>query len=250
MAQTAEITQAADGAGHTGDGHGEGDHSSHTATGINSRKLLMWLFLASDCMLFGALIATYMIYRGKTEELAHKGAGSGPFPSELIDIPFTSVSAFILLMSSLTMVLALASLQKSDIRGSRIWIASTAILGIAFLGGQFFEFSEFHSAGLSMQTNLFGSTFFTLTGFHGLHVSIGVIWLLTLLFVSLRGGLKSKDSMSLEVAGLYWHFVDVLWIVIFTLVYLLPYEDMSSFSEGETTSRIVEFGRSALGVFF
>lgn len=250
MAQTVEMTHASGGAGQGVSGSGGGDHSSHTATGINSRKLLMWLFLASDCMLFGALIATYMIYRGKTEELAHKGVGTGPFPSDLIDIPFTSVSAFILLMSSLTMVLALAALQKNDIRGSRIWIAATAILGIAFLGGQYFEFTEFHEQGLSMQSSIFGTTFFTLTGFHGLHVSIGVIWLLTLLFVSLRGGLKAKDSMSLEVAGLYWHFVDILWIVIFTLVYLLPYEDMSDFSQGEQASRLIEFGRSTLGVFF
>src|SRR5699024_10122009 len=142
------------------------------------------------------------------------GDGTGPFPSDLIDIPFTSVSAFILLMSSLTMVLALASLQKNDIRGSRVWLASTAILGASFLGNQFFEFSEFHEAGLSIQTNLFGTTFFTLTGFHGLHVGIGVLWLTSLLFVSLRGGLTAKDSMSLEVAGLYWHFVDILWIII------------------------------------
>ncbi|HWV22823.1 MAG TPA: cytochrome c oxidase subunit 3 [Thermomicrobiales bacterium] len=250
MAQTVELTHASGGAGHDLAGHGGGDHSSHTATGVNSRKLLMWLFLASDCMFFGALIATFMIYRGKTEALAHEGVGKGPFPSDLIDIPFTSVSAFILLMSSLTMVLALAALQKNDIRGSRIWLASTAILGTAFLGGQFFEFSDFHHQGLSLQTNLFGSTFFTLTGFHGLHVGIGVLWLTTLLFVSLRGGLTSKDSMSLEVAGLYWHFVDIVWIIIFTLVYLLPYEDMSEFSSGEAASHVVQFGRTALGVFF
>lgn len=210
----------------------------------------MWLFLASDCMLFGALIATYMIYRGKAEEVFLAGSGTGPFPSDLIDIPFTSVSAFILLMSSLTMVLSLSALQKNNIRGSRIWLAATSLLGIAFLGGQFFEFSEFHAAGLSMQTNIFGSTFFTLTGFHGIHVSIGVLWLLSLLFVSLRGGLKQKDAMSLEIAGLYWHFVDIVWIIIFTLVYLVPYKDMSEYSDGEHGSRLVEFARNSLSVFF
>ncbi|MGN6032207.1 MAG: cytochrome c oxidase subunit 3, partial [Thermomicrobiales bacterium] len=117
------------GAGHdTGHDHGHADHPP-TSTGINSRKLLMWLFLASDCMFFGALIATYMIYRNKSL--------TGPYPHELIDIPYTSVSAFVLLMSSLTMVLALAALQKNDLRGSRIWIAATALLGTIFLGGQF-----------------------------------------------------------------------------------------------------------------
>lgn len=250
MAQTVEMTQAAGGAGHDAHGHGGEDHSSHTATGINSRKLLMWLFLASDCMFFGALIATFMIYRGKTEELFLQGVGTGPFPSDLIDIPFTSVSAFVLLMSSLTMVLSLAALQRNDIRGSRIWLAATAILGASFLGGQFFEFSEFHHAGLSLQTNLFGSTFFTLTGFHGLHVGIGVLWLSTLLFVSLRGGLKQKDAMSLEIAGLYWHFVDIVWIIIFTLVYLVPYKDMSEYSTGEHASRFVDLGRTAMSLLF
>ena len=250
MAQSLEITQAAGGAGHDVGGPAGDDHSSHTATGINSRKLLMWLFLASDCMFFGALIATYMIYRGKAEEVFLAGYGTGPFPSDLIDIPFTSVSAFVLLMSSLTMVLSLASLQKNNIRGSRIWLAATAILGMAFLGGQFFEFSEFHHAGLSLQTNIFGSTFFTLTGFHGLHVGIGVLWLLSLLFVSLRGGLTQKDSMSLEIAGLYWHFVDIVWIIIFTLVYLVPYKDMTGLEPGGQGTRIIEFGRNTLSVLF
>jgi heme/copper-type cytochrome/quinol oxidase subunit 3 len=243
MAQAVHATQAHGGMGQDA-GHGEAEHS-HSATGINSRKLLMWLFLASDCMFFGALIATYMIYRNRDATMGD--AWKGPYPSELIDIPFTSVSAFVLLMSSLTMVLALAALQKNDIRGSRIWLFATSVLGMTFLGGQFFEFTEFHHEGLSLQTNLFGSTFFTLTGFHGLHVGIGVIWLVTLLFVSLRGGLLQKDSMSLEIAGLYWHFVDIVWIVIFTLVYLVPYPELSS---GEHASRLLNIGRLALGNFF
>ena len=100
-----------------------------------------------------------------------------------------------------------------------------------------------------LQQNIFGSTFFTLTGFHGLHVAIGVIWLLTLLFVSLRGGLKQKDALNLEVAGLYWHFVDIVWIVIFTLVYLVPYKEVAS-EGGEHAMRLVELARVALGTFF
>lgn len=204
----------------------------------------MWLFLASDSMFFGSLIATYMIYRGRAESV-----GVGPFPNELIDIPFTSVSAFVLLMSSLTMVLALAALQKGNIRNSRIWIFATSALGMVFLGGQYFEFTEFYHEGLTLQSNIFGSSFFTLTGFHGVHVALGVLWLLSLLWVSLRGGLKQKDSMSLEVAGLYWHFVDIVWIIIFTLVYLVPYEEVSS-EAGEQATRLIELGRVALGSFF
>jgi len=230
------------GAGHDID-HGHADHPP-TSTGLDHRKLLMWAFLANDCMFFGALIATYMIYRGRAESV-----GTGPYPNELLDIPYTSVSAFVLLMSSLTMVLALAALQRGNLKGSRIWILATAVLGSIFLGGQYFEFTEFYHEGLSLQTNMFGATFFTLTGFHGLHVTLGVIWLLTMLFVSLRGGLKQEDSLDLEITGLYWHFVDIVWIVIFTLVYLIPYEEVESSSE-EHAGRILEVGQRLAGVLF
>ncbi|MBA2277664.1 MAG: cytochrome c oxidase subunit 3 [Chloroflexia bacterium] len=205
----------------------------------------MWAFLANDCMFFGALIATYMIYRGRAESV-----GTGPFPSEILDIPYTSVSAFVLLMSSLTMVLALAALQKGDLRGSRIWILATALLGTIFIGGQYFEFTEFYHEGLSLQTNMFGATFFTLTGFHGFHVTIGVIWLLTMLFVSLRGGLKQEDSLDLEITGLYWHFVDIVWIVIFTLVYLIPYEEVESAEPAEHARHVFDVGQRLVGVVF
>jgi heme/copper-type cytochrome/quinol oxidase subunit 3 len=242
MAQVLEVTET-HGTGHD-QGHGHADHPP-TSTGIDHRKLLMWLFLASDCMFFGSLIATYMIYRGRSEAM-----DQGPFPHELIDIPYTSVSAFVLLMSSLTMVLALAALQKNDIRGSRLWLAGTALLGTIFLGGQWFEFTEFYHEGLSLSTNMYGATFFTLTGFHGFHVFIGVIWLGTLLFVSLRGGLKQEDNLDLEIAGLYWHFVDIVWIVIFTLVYLLPYEDKVSEGAEDHAMRLISFGSSTLSRFF
>ncbi|MGN6483427.1 MAG: cytochrome c oxidase subunit 3 [Thermomicrobiales bacterium] len=228
------------GAGHdTGHDHGHADHPP-TSTGINSRKLLMWLFLASDCMFFGALIATYMIYRNKSL--------TGPYPHELIDIPYTSVSAFVLLMSSLTMVLALAALQKNDLRGSRIWIAATALLGTIFLGGQFFEFTEFHHEGLSLQGNMFGATFFTVTGFHGIHVGIGVVWLLTLLWVSLRGNLMAEDSLDLEIAGLYWHFVDIVWIVIFVMIYLIPYGETGE-ELHESAAHVINTAQMVLGIF-
>lgn len=238
MAQAVEQLQTTGGHGHVDD-HGGHHEPAHEGTGLENRKLMMWLFLASDCMFFGSLIATYMIYRNRAMEV-----GVGPFPHELIDIPFTSVSAFVLLMSSLTMVLSLGSLQKGNVRNSRIWLAATALLGLTFLGGQFFEFTEFYHEGLTLQTNIFGSTFFTLTGFHGIHVAIGVLWLLSLLFVSLRGGLKKENAVTLEIAGLYWHFVDIVWIVIFTLVYLLPYGEKE-----ETARRGMEFVKSVINLF-
>jgi heme/copper-type cytochrome/quinol oxidase subunit 3 len=242
MAQVLDVTET-HGTGHD-HGHEHADHPP-TSTGIDHRKLLMWLFLASDCMFFGSLIATYMIYRGRAEDV-----GNGPYPHELIDIPYTSVSAFVLLMSSLTMVLSLAALQKGDLRGSRVWLAGTALLGTIFLGGQFFEFTEFYHEGLSLDRNIYGATFFTLTGFHGFHVFVGVLWLGSLLFVSLRGGLNQADSLDLEIAGLYWHFVDIVWIVIFTLVYLVPYEEKVSEEGGEHAMRLVAFGSSALARLF
>jgi heme/copper-type cytochrome/quinol oxidase subunit 3 len=184
-----------------------------TSTGMDNRKLLMWLFLASDCLLFGSLIAAYLLYRGRSIV--------GPYPADLFDIPFTSVSAFILLMSSVTMVLALAAIQRGNVRNLRIWLFATAILGTLFIAGQVFEFTEFNHEGLSLSTNLFGTTFFVLTGFHGAHVTVGILILLSLFVVSMRGGIQQKDSMAIELAGLYWHFVDIVWIVIFTLVYLI-----------------------------
>src|ERR1700716_3675721 len=186
----------------------------HTSTGVDSRKLLMWAFLASDCMFFGTLIATYMVYKNRSID--------GPLPRETFDVPYTSVSAFVLLLSSLTMVLALAAIQRGDERRMRVWLTSTALLGCIFLGGQFYEFSGFYKDGLTLSSNLFGSTFFTLTGFHGTHVGIGVFWLLSLVAQSLRGRLHQEHSLWVEIAGLYWHFVDIVWILIFTLVYLIP----------------------------
>ncbi|MCH7836000.1 MAG: heme-copper oxidase subunit III [Chloroflexi bacterium] len=173
----------------------------------------MWLFLASETLLFGSLIAAYLLYRGQSVV--------GPYPEELFDIPFTSVSAFVLLMSSVTMVLALAAIQRGDQRGLRIWLFTTALLGMLFISGQAFEFTEFNREGLSLSSNLFGTTFFVLTGFHGAHVTVGVLVLLSLLVMALRGRLTRSQSMNVELVGLYWHFVDVVWIAIFTLVYLI-----------------------------
>ncbi len=194
------------------DDHG-GGHAEETATGLNHRKMLMWAFLGSDCLFFMSLISTYLVYRGRSVV--------GPFPHEVYDIPYTSVSSFVLLMSSLTMVLALAAINRGDDRRLRIWLAATACLGLCFLGGQAYEFTTFFYEHLWIQTNLFGSTLLVTTGFHGTHVFLGVVWLWSLFYASLTGKIKKKDALSVEIAGLYWHFVDVVWIVIFTVIYLL-----------------------------
>ncbi len=186
----------------------------YTTTGLDHRKILMWVFLASDCLFFGALISTYMVYRSNVPV--------GPGPEDLFDIPYTSVSAFVLLMSSLTMVLALAALQRGNSRQARLWLLATALQGTVFLGGQFYEFNLFVDQGLTITTSVFGTSFFVLTGFHGTHVAIGVFMLLTLVGASYMGRLKPKHDLTVELVGLYWHFVDIVWIVIFTVVYLIP----------------------------
>ncbi len=201
------------------------EHVEHeTSTGLDNRKVLMWAFLGSDCLFFGSFITTYMIYRGKslTGPCPHETVLNGVHCEGIFSIPYTSVSAFVLLMSSLTMVLALAAIQRGNHRGLRVWLLATALLGAVFVGGQYFEFTTFVQNGLTPQVNLFGTTFFVLTGFHGAHVTVGIIMLLSLIMVSLLGRLPTADSLTVELVGLYWHFVDIVWIVIFTLVYLLP----------------------------
>ncbi|MFQ5967417.1 MAG: heme-copper oxidase subunit III [Acidimicrobiia bacterium] len=188
----------------------------HESTGIDNRKFAMWAFLSSEFLLFGALITNYLLFKGIEFE-------ARPIPSELYDIPFTSVSSFVLLMSSLTMVLAHDSLERSDQAGARTWLLATAGLGMVFISGQVFEFTEFVQQGMKMTTNPAASSFYLLTGFHGTHVLIGIIMLLSLFFISRRqGGLSTERGMNVELVGLYWHFVDIVWIVIFTVVYLIP----------------------------
>jgi cytochrome c oxidase subunit 3/cytochrome o ubiquinol oxidase subunit 3 len=190
-------------------------HDAHaTTTGLPHTKIAMWLFLASECMLFGALITTYVLYRGASE--------TGPYPSDVFDIPYTSVSSFVLLASSLTMVLALASAQKRDVARMRLWLLATAMLGLTFVGGQVYEFTTFYDEGLAITTNLFGTTFYVLTGFHGVHVTVGILMLLSLVGFSIADRLPDDAAFPVEMVGLYWHFVDIVWIIIFTVVYLIP----------------------------
>jgi heme/copper-type cytochrome/quinol oxidase subunit 3 len=193
-----------------------GMESGHyRSTKLPDVKLLMWIFLASDTMFFGTLIGTYLVYQGRSLV--------GPMPLDVLDIPLTTVSTFVLLMSSFLMVLALHSLREDDIPKFRLWTFGVAFFGAIFLGFQIYEFAHFVDLGLTLQTNLFGTTFYVLTGTHGVHVTIGVIWLLSILVHSYVKPWSSKDEVYLEVAGLYWHFVDVVWIVIFTIIYLVEF---------------------------
>jgi cytochrome c oxidase subunit 3/cytochrome o ubiquinol oxidase subunit 3 len=155
-----------------------------------------------------------MLYKGRVN--------AGPQPDQSFDIPFTSVSSFILLMSSLTMVLAVSAAQRKDERNMNLWLVITAVLGATFVGGQVYEFTAFYREGLGFTTSLFGSSFYTLTGFHGVHVSVGIIMLMALVGMNRNKRIPGDRAEVVELVGLYWHFVDIVWIIIFTLVYLIP----------------------------
>jgi heme/copper-type cytochrome/quinol oxidase subunit 3 len=196
------------------DGHDEHADVHVSSTGLSNNKMAMWLFLGSECLLFGGLISTYMLYRGR------HSATLGP--DQVYDVPFTSVSSFVLLTSSLTMVLAVSAAARKDDRRTTLWLTITALLGATFVGGQVYEFTSFYREGMGFTTSLFSSSFFTLTGFHGVHVTLGIIMLLSLTGMIKRGKIPGDKAEVVELIGLYWHFVDIVWIVIFTLVYLIP----------------------------
>ena len=197
-----------------------------TSTGIDNRKLAIWTFIGSECLFFTSLISTYVVYRGKSLV--------GPFPHEewtdpatgkvlepIFEIPLVTVGTALLLFSSLFVVLALYGAQKGNRKMLLGWLAATILCGMFFVGMQVYEFTHFVHKGLTLSRNMFGASFFVLTGFHGTHVTIGVLWLFTMFILALRGKLTPNRSLNLEMAALYWHFVDVVWIVIFPVVYLI-----------------------------
>jgi heme/copper-type cytochrome/quinol oxidase subunit 3 len=184
-----------------------------TALHISSQKLGIWLLLGSEAVFFSALIVTYLVFHGR--------GTSGPSARQVLDVGLTAVNTFVLICSSLTMVTALSAIERGAKNELRNYLAATALLGLAFLGGQAFEFTKLFGLGASLGSNLFGATFFTLTGFHGAHVLAGVIWIGFVLARALRGGVTQQKHEAVELVGLYWHFVDLVWIIIFTVVYLL-----------------------------
>jgi heme/copper-type cytochrome/quinol oxidase subunit 3 len=194
----------------------EHQEDAHGSLVINNKKLLMWLFLGSDCMFFGTLISTHLIYRKLYPESYD--------PLLVFDLELTSFSTFILLMSSFLMALAVSAMHKGELKSFRHNTIGVIFFGLIFLGCQVYEFAHFTNEGLTLSTNTFGSTFYMMTGTHGVHVAIGVFWLICLYFYSYTGKMDAHESaVDVEVAGLYWHFVDIVWIIIFTAVYLIEY---------------------------
>ncbi len=181
-------------------------------------KLGMWVFLAADAMSFGALLAGYGALR--------YGSMDWPLPSSVLGIALTAFMTFLLICSSVTMVLALAAIQRGDLRGLRTFLSLTILGGLMFLGMQAYEWTHLIHRGLTLSGNpfgaaLFGTTFFIITGFHGAHVTGGVIYLSCYLVRALLGRVTQANANAIEIAALYWHFVDLVWILVFTFVYLL-----------------------------
>jgi len=195
--------------------HAMATHEDHFRAGkllgLDHRKLGMWLFIASEVMFFGGLIAAFLTFK----------LGTPSTDSALLNVAQVGVNTFVLLTSSFTVVLALSAIRAGDQRGLRAFLGLTILLGAAFLSGQAFEFASLYREGLTLTSGVFGSSFFTLTGFHGLHVFIGVVWALRNLIKAMRGGYRAETSIGIELFGLYWHFVDIVWIVLFTIIYLI-----------------------------
>jgi len=181
-------------------------------------KLGMWIFLAGDAMTFGTLLAGYGALRA--------GSIDWPNPSAVLGIPLTAFMTFLLICSSLTMVKALAAIKHGDSKGMRNYLLLTILGGLIFLGCQAYEWTHLIHGGLGFSSNpygnyLFGATFFAITGFHGCHVTGGVIYLTCIVIQGMRGKYSAENCNNVEILGLYWHFVDLVWIMVFTFVYLL-----------------------------
>ena len=200
---------------------------------VYNMKLGMWVFLLSEVMFFTSLIGTYIILR-----FAHPD--HFPVPGEVLNVPLTAFNTFFLICSSVTMVKAFAAIQKGDQKGLKLWLLATIVIGACFVGIQAIEYTvlahegfvpmaaEYHAIGRAgveggpvLGGPLYGGTFYIMTGFHGAHVSIGVICLSFVLFRAMRGHYTQGDHRGVELIGLYWHFVDLVWIILFTIVYLI-----------------------------
>jgi heme/copper-type cytochrome/quinol oxidase subunit 3 len=192
---------------------------SDTQTKVSNWKMFMWLFLAQDAMMFFSLFAGYLGLRIASTDW--------PKPMDVLGIQFTAVMTCLLICSSVTMVQGLAAIQRGDREKMKMWVGLTALGGILFLCGQVYEYThlltEAHAAlggrPMSIKQHPFDATFFTLTSFHGLHVFCGVVYLLSI--VGKAKQYSQENNTQVEIVGLYWHFVDLVWIILFTLIYLI-----------------------------
>lgn len=179
----------------------------------NGTLLGFWLYLMSDCLIFACLFATYAV-------LGRNYAG-GPSGAELFDLPLVAVNTAFLLFSSITYGFAMLEMQKKRLRSTLVWLGVTGLLGACFLGLELYEFAHLIHQGAGPQRSGFLTAFFALVGTHGLHVTFGIVWLLTLMFQLGKHGLTPENGRRLMCLSMFWHFLDVIWIGVFTFVYLM-----------------------------
>ncbi len=185
-----------------------------TNTGIPNGKLGMWVFLASEVMLFGGFISSYVILRS--------GSSFFLIPArEMLGVPLATLNTFILITSSVTMVLALDAIQKGNNKGLIRYLCITIFLAFCFLGIKSYEYPHKWHEGITISSGLFGSFYYTLTGLHMLHVLGGIVFMFYLLRNALKGRYNAESHARVEYAGLYWHFVDLVWVILFPIFYLL-----------------------------
>ena len=192
----------------------EGGRSPERGLGVPTNKLGMWVFLGSEIMFFTGLIGSYIILR-------FGASNSWAAPGEVLNVTVTAVNTFILICSSVTMVKAFAAIEDGDQKMLKVWLVATVLIGASFVGVQLFEYNELIHHGFLPSSGLYGSTFYSMTGFHGFHVTMGVICMAWVTIKAFRGGYTQDDHQGVEVIGLYWHFVDLVWIILFTIVYLI-----------------------------
>ncbi|KQN20664.1 cytochrome o ubiquinol oxidase subunit III [Sphingomonas sp. Leaf33] len=192
------------------DGHGDGH--AHTGPG-GSTMLGFWIYLMSDALIFATLFATYGV-------VGTSYAG-GPGPRELFELPLVAINTAILLTSSITYGFAMIAMQEGRLSGTRAWLALTGLLGAAFVGVELYEFSKLAHEGATPQTSAFLSAFFTLVATHGLHVTVGIVWVGVMLVQLTQRGLTADNKRRVMCLSMFWHFLDVVWIGVFTFVYLL-----------------------------
>ncbi|WP_377296821.1 cytochrome o ubiquinol oxidase subunit III [Rhizobium sp. SGZ-381] len=179
----------------------------------NSTMLGFWIYLMSDCLMFAVLFATYAVLG--------RNYAAGPAPADLFDLQLVAINTAMLLFSSITYGFAMLRMEKGDKSGTLMWLAITGLFGLAFLGIELYEFSHLIHEGAGPQRSAFLSAFFTLVGTHGLHVTFGSIWLVTLMVQVAKHGLIEANRRRLMCLSMFWHFLDVIWIGVFSLVYLI-----------------------------
>ncbi|AJY75517.1 cytochrome (ubi)quinol oxidase subunit III [Paenibacillus beijingensis] len=197
--------------------HPEGKlpHEPERATLEGRNKVLgFWLFLGGETVLFGTLFSTFLALRGQVGE-------GNPTSHELFNLAMVAVATLILLTSSLTSVFAIQAMHKERVKAMIGWLIVTVVFGLLFLGLEIYEFAEYAAEGHRFSTSAFSSSFYTLVGFHGAHVAFGVIWISILVGQIVKKGLTVVTAPKIYVAGMYWHFIDVVWVFIFTVVYLM-----------------------------